>query len=350
MHDALKWLAIVFCLSQSALLSGLNLAVFSVSRLRLEAHAKAGDAAAARVLVFRRDANWTLATILWGNVAVNVALTLLLDSTLPAVAAFFVSTIAITFLGEIWPQAYFARNALRVASLLSPVLSLWRYLLYPVAKPVGRMLDWVVGPESIPWFREAELSAVLEHHATAAEQGEVGPLEATGAINFLALDDLPVRDEGQPIHPDSVLSFEFREGRPVFPEIRRDPSDMFLRSVAASGMKWVVLLDAAGEPRGIINAHELIRHALFEPGEFAPQRYCHYPLVTHDPDKPLGRVLGQLTVRPTHPGDDVIDQDLILLWTASNRRIITGSDLLGRLLRGIARRTASAPPVVPARA
>jgi hypothetical protein len=32
--------------------------------------------------------------------------------------------------------------------------------------------------------------------------------------------------------------------------------------------------------------------------------------------------------------DDVIDNDLILVW-GSQRRIITGSDLLGRLLRGI---------------
>ena len=36
-----------------------------------------------------------------------------------------------------------------------------------------------------------------------------------------------------------------------------------------------------------------------------------------------------------HPDDDVIDNDLILVW-GSQKRMITGSDLLGRLLRGIA--------------
>jgi metal transporter CNNM len=35
------------------------------------------------------------------------------------------------------------------------------------------------------------------------------------------------------------------------------------------------------------------------------------------------------------PEDDVIENHLILVWGAQ-RRIITGSDLLGRLLRGIA--------------
>jgi len=42
-----------------------------------------------------------------------------------------------------------------------------------------------------------------------------------------------------------------------------------------------------------------------------------------------------MTVVPETPGDDVIEHDLILVWH-KQKRIITGSDLLGRLLRGIA--------------
>ena len=38
-----EWIGIVICISQSGLFSGLNLAVFSISRLRLEAAAAAGD-------------------------------------------------------------------------------------------------------------------------------------------------------------------------------------------------------------------------------------------------------------------------------------------------------------------
>jgi hypothetical protein len=38
--------------------------------------------------------------------------------------------------------------------------------------------------------------------------------------------------------------------------------------------------------------------------------------------------------------DDVIDDDLILVW-GGQRRIITGADLLGRLLRGIAGKEAN---------
>ena len=42
-----------------------------------------------------------------------------------------------------------------------------------------------------------------------------------------------------------------------------------------------------------------------------------------------------MRVEPDRPGDDVIDHDIILVW-GRQKRIITGADVLGRLLRGIA--------------
>ena len=53
--------------------------------------------------------------------------------------------------------------------------------------------------------------------------------------------------------------------------------------------------------------------------------------------QPLGEVINKLRVHPEHSEDDVIDNDLILCWN-NEKRIITGADLLGRLLRGIAGR------------
>ena len=45
------------------------------------------------------------------------------------------STAFITFFGEITPQAYFSRNALKMASLLVPFIRFYQFVLYPVAKP-----------------------------------------------------------------------------------------------------------------------------------------------------------------------------------------------------------------------
>jgi metal transporter CNNM len=336
-ETALTWLGIVLCLSQSAMFSGLNLAIFSLGRLRLDAAAAEGDRGAERVLALRRNSNFTLASILWGNVAINVLLTLLANSALAGIAAFLFSTVVITIVGEIVPQAYFSRNALRVAALLSPVLRVYQVLLWPLAWPSGKALDAWVGPEGMPWFRERELRQVLQRHGREGES-EIGAVEATGAINFLALDDLPVGEEGEPLDPRSVVSVPFRQGRASFPEIGRTAADPFLRRVAASGRKWIVITDESGEPRLAASAPALLRAALMDDGPFDPAAHCHRPLVVRDLRLPLGRVLSRLSVRPEAPEDDVIDEDLIVVWTDSQRRIVTGSDLLGRLLRRIARR------------
>jgi metal transporter CNNM len=344
MDDLLIWLAVAFCVSQSATLSGLNLAVFSIGRLHLEAMAEDGDKAAAAVLDLRKDANVTLVTILWGNVGVNVLLTLLVESALAGIAAFVFSTVVITIFGEIIPQAWFTRNALRVAAALAPVLRIYRFVLYPLAWPIGRLLDRTVGEEVIPWFREDELKDVIYRHARAG-QTEVGPIEATGAVNFLALDDLPIRAEGEPLDPESVIALPFENGRAVFPKVAREPADPFLTRLAASGRSWAIITDqATGEPRLALDVADCLGHALFGEGPFEPAAFCHHPLITRDLAEPLGRVLTRLAVDPEYHGDDVIDEDLILLWTEENRRIVTGADILGRLLRGIAKGT---PP--PAR-
>ncbi len=99
---------------------------------------------------------------------------------------------------------------------------------------------------------------------------------------------------------------------------------------------------AANQPRRFINTQMFLRTALFGETLFDPQTLCHYPLVVSDLNLPLGHILHRLTVRSEKPGDDVIDEDTILVWKQTQRRIITGSDLLGRLLRKIVR---PAPPL-----
>jgi CBS domain containing-hemolysin-like protein len=55
--ESLIWVGIFVCLLHSAMFSGLNLAFFSLGRLRLEAEAGAGNAVADKILELRRDAD-----------------------------------------------------------------------------------------------------------------------------------------------------------------------------------------------------------------------------------------------------------------------------------------------------
>src|SRR6201993_5418658 len=155
------WVGIAACILQSGLFAGLNLAVFSLSLLRLQIEADSGNKDAVPVMELRKNANQVLATIIWGNVTTNVLLTLLSDSVLAGVAAFVFSAFAITLLGEIFPQAYFSRNALAMTSRFLPFLNFYRVLLYPLAKPTAMVLDWWFGTEAIAYMREREIRHMI---------------------------------------------------------------------------------------------------------------------------------------------------------------------------------------------
>lgn len=330
------WAGIGLCLVQSGLFSGLNLALLGLSRLQLEVESRSGNANAQRILAVRQDSHYLLTTVLWGNVSVNCLLTLLSDSVLLGVGAFVFSTAGITFFGEIIPQAYFSRNAMRVGSALVPFVRFWQIVLWPVAKPTALMLDRWLGAEEVTLFAERELREVIRQHMISPTT-DLEELEAIGAMNFFVLDDLPIVEEGEPVDPLSVIALPVAIDLPVFPDLTGGPDNPFLQQVQASGRKWVILTDTADVPRLVLDADALLREALFAPEPPDPYAFCHRPVVIRDPDTQLGQVIRRLRVEPESREDDVIDQDIILLW-GDQRRVITGSDLLGRLMRGIVRR------------
>lgn len=342
--EAWIWLGIAFCLLQSGLFSGLNLALLGLSRLQLEVESKSGNRAADRILALREDSNFLLTTILWGNVSVNCLLTLLSDSVLFGAAAFLFSTVGITVVGEILPQAYFSRHAMAVGSRLVPFILFYQKLLYPVARPTARLLDHWLGSEEVSYFRERELREVIRQHMVA-DDADLERREGLGVLNFLVLDDLPIKDEGEPVDPESIVALPLALDLPVFPDYSNRPDDEFLQKVQASGRKWVIVTDSEGEPRLVLDADAFLRETLFADNPAPdPYRFCHRPFVVTDPAAPLGKLVRQLRVEPHDAHDDVIDEDLILLW-GDEKRIVTGGDLLGRLLRGIVKKMPISDPL-----
>jgi hypothetical protein len=300
----------------------------------LEVEAELGDRHASKILKMRRDSNFLLTTVLWGNVGINVLLTLLSNSVLAGVSAFFFSTVIITIIGEIMPQAYFSRHALRMASLLTPVLKFYQILLFPAAKPTAKILDAWLGAEGIQYFREHSLREVIKKHIEA-DGSDVDRLEGIGALNFLAIDDMMVVEEGEAVDPRSVITLPMENHLPVFPNFEHTTTDPFLQSIEVSGKKWIIITDGGGEPHLALDSDGFLRDVLFEKAKIMPYRYCHRPIVVKDTRLPLGNVLSRLKSQSQRTGQDVIDRDIILVWGKEEKRVITGADILGRLLKGI---------------
>jgi len=328
-----KWIGMFLCLLQSGMFSGLNLGFFGLSRLRLEVESEANDENAKRILKLRKNAHFLLATLLWGNVSSNVLLTMITDSVFAGVGAFLFSTVFITFFGEIIPQAYFSRYALKSSVVLVPIIRFYQMLLYPIARPTGYLLDKWLGKESIHYFNEDEFKIMLKRHAQSGLT-DVGQLESLGAANFLSMDDIKIKDEGEIINPKSIIPLPTKAGLPVFPHFNKEPKDPFLQKIHESQEKWVIITDFNNVPQLVLNADQFLRDVLYENEISSLYSYCHRPVVVSSSNTNLGQVIFRLKVQAEHKEDDVIDNDLILYWN-DEKRIITGADILGRLLRGI---------------
>jgi metal transporter CNNM len=212
--DYLVWVGILVCIIHSAMFSGANLAFFSLGRMRLEAEVEKGNKSAKKILRLRNDANLLLCTILWGNVSANVLLSLLSTNVFAGVGGFLFSTVGITFFGEIIPQAYFSRHAMRVGAMLSPIMRFYQILLYPLAKSCAFVLDGWIGPEGPVFYRERDIEIILHKHIRETSS-EISANEGQGALNFLDLDDREISSEGSAIDPSTI--YQFASTSPSFP-------------------------------------------------------------------------------------------------------------------------------------
>ncbi len=335
MSPHFSWFLIVLCLSQSAMFSGLNLALFSISRLGLESETALGNREALKILKLRMNSNLLLSTVLWGNVSVNVLLAMLSDSVMAGAFAFIFSTVGITFFGEIIPQAYFSRNAIKFGAMLAPVIKFYQIILYPVAKPSAYFLDRWIGPEGPIFLAEHDFEVLLDRHINERNT-DIGYSEGRGALNFLRIDDLRVSGEGVPIDPETMIQIQTdTDGRLTF-----DGSDSeLIEKLKKTLLKWAILTDENSYPKSVLNIDEYFRKLASTDDLVGPAEFCHDPIIVVNPDTTMDQILQKLIVQPNSSDDRLVDGEVILYWGTNSKRIITGPDILGRLLHGIASRS-----------
>ena len=107
-----------------------------------------------------------------------------------------------------------------------------------------------------------------------------------------------------------------------------------------SDKKWRIIIDEADdEPLLVLEAESYVYSIFSEKEDLDIYESCHRPIVVTDPTVTLDQVLDQLQVEAEHRDDIVVDDDVIIFWSEESKRIITGADILGRLLKGIVRQT-----------
>ncbi|EPS62149.1 hypothetical protein M569_12644, partial [Genlisea aurea] len=176
--QSMFWVYLFICVGLvlfAGLMSGLTLGLMSLSLVDLEVLIKAGQPQdkrnAEKILPIVKNQHLLLCTLLIWNASAMEALPIFLDSILPAWLAILISITLILAFGEIIPQAICSRYGLNVGAKLSVVVKILVLIAFPVAYPISKLLDVLLGKGHSALLRRAELKTLVNMHGNEAGKG-----------------------------------------------------------------------------------------------------------------------------------------------------------------------------------
>ncbi|KAI4299220.1 hypothetical protein L6164_032700 [Bauhinia variegata] len=188
----------------AGLMSGLTLGLMSLSLVDLEVLAKSGTPQdrkhAEKILPVVRNQHLLLCTLLICNAAAMEALPIFLDSLITAWGAILISVTLILLFGEIIPQSICSRYGLAIGATVAPVVRVLVWVCFPVAFPISKLLDFLLGHRHEALFRRAELKTLVNLHGNeAGKGGELTHDETTIIAGALELTEKKASDAMTPI-------------------------------------------------------------------------------------------------------------------------------------------------------
>lgn len=184
-------LLIIVLIMASALVSGSEVAFFSIDANDREKLLKDKAMSSNRIVMLREHPNRLLATILIANNAINIGIILLTNYVLlgifppelfnawsvgiketigldvaPIVFNFMINTVGITVIlvlfGEILPKVYASRNHLRMARITSLPLRFFQTMLWPLSSILLSSTEWI--EQRLPGIEgnKSDLDAAIE--------------------------------------------------------------------------------------------------------------------------------------------------------------------------------------------
>lgn len=204
-------LLIFFCVLTvclSAMYCGLTIGIMGMDATTLEIIAEAGPSPdcvyANNILPLRRLGHQLLVMLLLGNMLTLVLTAQLIAAILrtSVLVNFITSTCLILIFGEIIPMSICSNGkyALYLGSASIPVLRLSLFVLYPICRPLGLLLDYLVPHEAGEVFDRAELKKLITLHSEKfASQTGMGDEESKMIVSALELKETSVMDVMTPL-------------------------------------------------------------------------------------------------------------------------------------------------------
>nr|XP_007159195.1 hypothetical protein PHAVU_002G217200g [Phaseolus vulgaris]ESW31189.1 hypothetical protein PHAVU_002G217200g [Phaseolus vulgaris] len=217
-------LVIVLLVLFAGLMSGLTLGLMSLSLVDLEVLAKSGTpqdrSHAAKILPVVKNQHLLLCTLLICNAAAMETLPIFLDGLVTAWGAILISVTLILLFGEIIPQSVCSRYGLAIGASVAPFVRVLVCVCFPVAFPISKLLDFLLGHRHEALFRRAELKTLVNLHGNeAGKGGELTHDETTIIAGALELSEKTASDAMTPIADTFAVDINSKLDRELMNEI-----------------------------------------------------------------------------------------------------------------------------------
>jgi putative hemolysin len=320
MTSKLIGLAILLCFS--AFFSGSETAFFSLSRLRVRQMATSISSAKRLVAKMLSNPHRLLATILFGNMLVNIASSSLGENISSHLfsggTALFVAVLAMTLLillfGEVMPKIIAVQRPEKVASLVVIPLNLFSALVSPARRSIRWITDLFVGAVT---HRPIPSQVVTEEELKTAL--DIGYSE--GAVHLLERDLI-----------EKVISFgDKRVEQVMTPRMRmvsmeaNVPVDKALRRLKRKGYSRVPVYEGSEENIvGVLHIKDFLRR----PKEESLRNYLR-PVYVIPETKKIGKLFREFQSKRQHLAVVVDEYGVV-------SGLITMDDLLEEIVGKIA--------------
>ncbi|KAJ7464228.1 hypothetical protein B0H11DRAFT_1734351 [Mycena galericulata] len=188
--------------------------------------------------LMQKGRHWVLVVLLLSNVIINESLPILLDSAIGGgVAAVALSTTAIGEDFAIIPQAVCVRYGLSIGAACVPLVLTLMYLFSPIAYPIARLLDYVLGTHENHTYKKAELKSFLQFHRTGEEplrDDEISILNGVLELGAKRVEEImtPIQDvmmlAADAILDDRLMEMILQSGYSRFPVHEKGNPDAFI--------------------------------------------------------------------------------------------------------------------------
>ncbi|KAK9137179.1 hypothetical protein Sjap_007773 [Stephania japonica] len=194
----------------AGIMSGLTLGLMSLGLVELEILHRSGTATekkqAATILPVVQKQHQLLVTLLLCNACAMEALPIFLDKIFHPFVAVVLSVTFVLAFGEVIPQAICTRYGLAVGANFVWLVRILMIVCYPIAYPIGKVLDLVLGHNDA-LFRRAQLKALVSIHGKeAGKGGELTHDETTIISGALDLTEKTAEEAMTPI--ESTFSLD----------------------------------------------------------------------------------------------------------------------------------------------